>query len=260
MNLQSLTISLLGSRVVPDDWPYKQIATPPGIQRLHYIKRGSGYYYAPDGSPHPITAGKIYLYPYPRSYRMVSSDDDPIDHLFFDFFSVPPMIAHTPIVYETEGQESLLRLLSLIDAEVLAYRAHYGTNTFIPNSEPHTDKQIIAALLRALLCKLHLIKPIPFSDDRIICAVLEHMQTAYAKPLSIAALATEYGFEVSYFIRLFRRTVGQTPYAYLRSYRLMRAAELLSAGMTTMQVAEAVGYENVSSLRRALRSYDILAK
>lgn len=56
------------------------------------------------------------------------------------------------------------------------------------------------------------------------------------------------------FIRRFRRVVGQTPYAYLRTYRLALARQALASGDTLTQAAEKVGYQDAASLSRALRA------
>lgn len=70
--------------------------------------------------------------------------------------------------------------------------------------------------------------------------------------VSINDIAAEQGFDVSYFIRRFKRVMCVTPYVYLRTYRLMRARELLADGASLERAALEVGYENASSLRRAL--------
>jgi hypothetical protein len=59
---------------------------------------------------------------------------------------------------------------------------------------------------------------------------------------------------IDHFIRRFRRAMGQTPYAYLRTYRLALAKQAIASGNTLTQAAEKVGYQNAASLSRALRS------
>jgi len=68
----------------------------------------------------------------------------------------------------------------------------------------------------------------------------------------VSDLSTRAGFEQNYFIRRFKNVMGVTPYAYLRSYRLLKARELMAGGCTVARAAELVGYENASSLSRAL--------
>lgn len=48
--------------------------------------------------------------------------------------------------------------------------------------------------------------------------------------------------------------MGQTPYAYLRTYRLALARQALASGDTLTQAAEKVGYQDAASLSRALRA------
>ena len=48
--------------------------------------------------------------------------------------------------------------------------------------------------------------------------------------------------------------MGQTPYAYLHTYRLALARQSLASGDTLTQAAEKVGYQDAASLSRALRA------
>ncbi len=69
--------------------------------------------------------------------------------------------------------------------------------------------------------------PIPFASDTVVTNTLETIERNYMTPLSVNDLAAEAGFEVHHFIRRFKRIMGITPYAYLRSYRLIKAKELI---------------------------------
>lgn len=70
------------------------------------------------------------------------------------------------------------------------------------------------------------------------------METDYHRPLSVSDIATQMGFERSYFSTLFKASVGISPHAYLTSLRIRKACTLLSnAGSTVAQVAEGVGLD-----------------
>ena len=96
--------------------------------------------------------------------------------------------------------------------------------------------------------------PLPFVHDEVILRTVDYMEENLSspEPLRVKELAKRAGFEENYFIRRFKNALGMTPYAFLRSRRLYKARELIADGMSVTHAAEAVGYENASSLSRAL--------
>ncbi len=250
-----LSLSYFGSALAPQVWTLSKSIN---IQRLYYIKSGRGAYRMPDGRMVPFVPGWLYLYPYNLNDGFVSDPDDPIDHLFFDFLSTPPVIAPEPLVWKVEPGSLLEAQLCLLDREVRDFRQ------FCPHPERPGERnspaepikkrrQLVETMFRALLLRMDLEQPLPFSDDEAVCQTLDSIREHYAEPVTVSGMAAASGFDVSYFIRRFKSIMGVTPYAYLRSYRLMRAEELMKDGLGAAEAAEAVGYENASSLCRALR-------
>ncbi len=80
------------------------------------------------------------------------------------------------------------------------------------------------------------------------------MDSAYAEPLDLEALARTAGVSPRHFSRSFRRTFGETPHQYLLTRRIERACHLLRT--TDMQVAEVcleVGWGSVGSFTTTFR-------
>ncbi|BBK39212.1 AraC family transcriptional regulator [Allostella sp. ATCC 35155] len=72
--------------------------------------------------------------------------------------------------------------------------------------------------------------------------------------LTLAAMAAAAGLERRTFLRRFVGATGMTPIEYCRAVRFARAREVLEAGnMPLKQIAEALGYGDVSSFARAFR-------
>lgn len=95
---------------------------------------------------------------------------------------------------------------------------------------------------------------IPFRTDPVISEALTLIWMRYGQPLSVSEMAEYVHLEQNYFIRRFKTLMGQTPYAYLRTYRIARAKEFLHAGATLAQAAEQTGFQTAASLSRALHS------
>lgn len=228
----TVTVDAAGSSKVPESWWMK---TKINMQRLYYIKGGKGYVNLPDGGTMPFERGKLYLHPYNLVADFVSDKDDPLDHLYFDFISSPAIVSPRQCVYEPTPQ-----LMSLINAAEVCLCSH----PFTENSE------LYRALLEGMLM---LLGKLPTVEDEVVVQVLNVCNLHCDKALSIADMAREAGFETNYFIRRFKRAMGVTPYAYLKTVRLIKARALISKGYTLSATAQEVGYENASSLARALK-------
>lgn len=234
-----LQIIAAGNRKTPAVWQQPCITN---IQRLYYIKGGTGYIHTEDGGRIPFEKNSIYIFPHNLPQSFEADNRDPLDHIYFDFLSTPPIIAPEPLVYRVIPQSTLEGAV-----------AFFGGLLQERQKEESGEKQrLLSAALELLLRLLDKESPLPLSQDRVIARALAYIHGHYRAPLTVAELARREGFAPNAFIRRFKRVMGQTPYAYLKDYRLMRAAALLKEGMTVARAAELVGYENASSLSRAL--------
>lgn len=252
----SLKVIAVGNRKVPKGWHISQRVK---MQRLYYIKGGTGAMRDRQGGWIPFEKGKLYVHPYNIPVEFISDPDDPIDHVYYDFISTPPIIANAPIVYKPAPDGAVAALIHATEA---FYQQLIEQGAIAPNSGFVTPRnvnksseygRIFRELLSALLAVLSHEKAIPFSDDEVIVDVLEKIRKNYMHPISVNALAAEAGFEVHYFIRRFKQMMGMTPYSYLRAYRLIKARELIDGGMSITNAAARVGYESPTALSRALK-------
>lgn len=238
----SLTIRSADSTKTPDPW---QQPCDVNIQRLYYIKGGRGYMVRDDGTKELFQKGCIYIFPHNLKQQFVAEPGDPMDHVYFDFFSTPPIIASQPLLFPVKEDSAVAEAFRFLDRLLRELK-------WEKNVDWEQQKQINRAALELILRLLDSEREIPFSRDQTVSRTLEHIHARYSSPLSVEELATEAGFAPNAFIRRFKRVMGQTPYAYIKDYRLMKAMELLSQGVTVARAAELVGYENGSSLSRAL--------
>ena len=81
-----------------------------------------------------------------------------------------------------------------------------------------------------------------------------HAHMADGRDVSVAAMAEAAGLSRRTFMRRFARATGLTPQAYCQAVRLARARELLEASaLAPKEIAERLGYVDVSSFARAFR-------
>ena len=84
--------------------------------------------------------------------------------------------------------------------------------------------------------------------ERHLLRARDLADSRFAEPLDVADMARAAGLSPAHFSRMFRRTFGETPHAYLLTRRLERAAALLRA--TDRSVADiciSVGLSSVGS-------------
>ena len=89
--------------------------------------------------------------------------------------------------------------------------------------------------------------------SRAVGGALRIIETSYAQPLSIEALAAVAGLSVSRFAARFRSELGVSPHRYLCLVRVLRAQDLLRAGLPPSVVATEVGFFDQSHLCRHFR-------
>jgi transcriptional regulator GlxA family with amidase domain len=98
------------------------------------------------------------------------------------------------------------------------------------------------------------VKPAPLA--RHLLRARDLMDSDYAEPLDLDALASIAGVSPRHFSRSFRRTFGETPYQYLLTRRIERARYLLRT--TDMRVADIcleVGWGSVGSFTTTFRRH-----
>ena len=238
----SLTIRSASSTKTPIPW-YQP--SDVNIQRLYYIKGGRGYIVRADGTKELFQKGCIYIFPHNLKQQFEADPEAPMDLVYFDFFSIPPIIAPQPLVYPVEEDSAVAAAFRFLDQLLREFRQENKV-------EWERQKQINRAALEMILQMLDSQREIHFLRDQTVFQALEYIHEQYSTALSVEELAIEAGFAPNAFIRRFKRVMGQTPYAYIKDYRLMKASELLTQGLTVARAAELVGYENGSSLSRAL--------
>jgi len=88
--------------------------------------------------------------------------------------------------------------------------------------------------------------------------VIEHMQQRLEQPLTLEELAAVAGLSPFHFLRSFRAAHHATPREMLMALRLLRAKQMLAAGVAPAEVAAAVGLADQAHLTRAFaRRYGV---
>lgn len=255
----SLYIEQFGKGRVPNGW-YRRLTV--NIQRLYYIKSGTGYMIGRYGERTPFVPGMIYIFPNNFRQDFVSDEQDSIDHIYMDFSSTPPIVSPQPLVYDVATMPAVGQLLALLD-ELLVERnmeaippieppAFFGLHDETEDGSPDEFNKVLYKQAMCLLFLLNREQEIPFSEDQGVTNALEFIRKHYTDRIDIGMIAAKSGYSPDHFIRRFKSVMGVTPYAYLRNYRLYRAEDMIAHGMSVTDTAKAIGYESVVCLSRAM--------
>lgn len=86
------------------------------------------------------------------------------------------------------------------------------------------------------------------STRQVILHAAESLRKHYRQELSLSGLMAEAHMSKSYFLRLFRRYMGTTPYNYLVNFRITQAKELLVlTDHSISDIAREVGFGDASN-------------
>lgn len=92
------------------------------------------------------------------------------------------------------------------------------------------------------------------NGDQLVSQLLARVEAALPNSLSVATLAEGFCMSVRTLSRHVHRATGRSPLALMQSVRVQKACALLeSSRMTVEQVAEAVGYQDATTLRRLIK-------
>ena len=92
------------------------------------------------------------------------------------------------------------------------------------------------------------------NGSELIRRLTQRIEASLPQPPSVAALAGEFAMSPRTLARHVHAASGRGPLALVQSVRLNRARQLIeSSRMTIAQVAECVGYEDATALRRLMR-------
>ena len=93
------------------------------------------------------------------------------------------------------------------------------------------------------------------TENRRVLEIMEYLNRNLSEEIDIDQLAEQFFISKFYMMRLFQRETGTTIYSYLTQKRLLKARELMDAGMRATESCYACGFHSYSSFTRAYGKY-----
>jgi len=87
--------------------------------------------------------------------------------------------------------------------------------------------------------------------------VLDHIAVNYGKNILLEDMAAKANLSTSHFARLFKQTIGQSPYQFLMSYRIEQAKKMLdNPQQLIVDIAIACGFSDQAHFSRAFKKVE----
>lgn len=204
---------------------------------LHYVLSGKGTFLC-NGEAFPAQAGELFIvHPGERTFYIADG--------------------HDPWSYIWAGLTCSESLAQLIAPPVI--KAPWAASCFsrmIASQEKTAPEWAVCSLLYEFFATLAAQQEagrVPSPEDYVNRAITG-IQANYDQPLQISEIAASLGLNRSYFCRLFKQHTGMSPQAYLVSYRLEKAAEMITVqGMSQKEAAQLTGYADPASFCRMFK-------
>ena len=223
-----------GNTTVKPDWELKE-DVPTGYSRIYYMISGNVTYESAE-ERRAMKPGCLYALPSTEPYHVWR--DPALDftctylHVVFSQYRVSGLI-------EMEVPEnSCLREMILTVQKAI--------------SEKRIEllEQLAEAFALFLKENEHFVQ-----NSRMLTQVQRYIGGHISEEITIEQLSQLFNYHPNYFIRLFRRETGYTPYQYIIQQRMQYAVTQLNIGLPNDAVCYACGYTDSSTFTRAFRKY-----
>ena len=197
---------------------------------IHYIKRGSGMFYARGGA-YPVHVGEAFLIRPDEVTTYIADTKDPWEYAWigFDgqlaerFRELPPVFPLPAHIFEQlqqqwEGEG---------DA---AYRLAAG-----------------------LFCLYDVLFSTQATKRDYVQEVLDYVRINFWREISVEDMAAQMHIDRGYLSRLFKHKTGQTVQSYIIQTRLTESTRLMQQGYSVQEAAQLCGYEDPAGFSRMFK-------
>lgn len=223
---------------------------------FHYIISGTGTLYADDSTgttkTYHLKSGEGFLI-FPNQITTYIADKElPWEYVWIEFDGLRAKEAMDTAGFSLDRPifHTKKRDMSQKMEEELVYIATHSDETIF---------NIIGHLYLFLDYFMHstvstVVKGSTKLQDYYIKEAITYIEQNFQNDISVVDIANRLGINRSYFGKIFKQTLKQTPQEFLINYRMIKATELLRlTKMSIGDISKAVGYENQLHFSRAFK-------
>ena len=223
---------------------------------FHYIISGTGTLYADDSTgttkTYHLKSGEGFLI-FPNQITTYIADKElPWEYVWIEFDGLRAKEAMDTAGFSLDRPifHTKKRDMSQKMKEELVYIATHSDETIfniIGHLYLFLDYFMRSTVSTVVKCSTKL-------QDYYIKEAITYIEQNFQNDISVVDIANRLGINRSYFGKIFKQTLKQTPQEFLINYRMIKATELLRlTKMSIGDISKAVGYENQLHFSRAFK-------
>lgn len=264
-----LTLLHVGMARHQADWNWHNVRSP--FARIYYVVEGHAHVLLPDRTME-LTAGRLYLIPPFTTHHYVC--DGRFTHYYVHFYEQKDITQQSvfdewDMPNEADGQtgeEAMLRHLcqmmpqrKLPASDPETYDNHVRLMDVLQEEarRPLYERMEVQGILQILLSRFlrHAHQRLSFHDGRIQHA-LTFIHHNINHRIALDTLAEETCVSKDHLIRLFKKSMGETPANYITRRKLERAELLLTTtAIPVKNIAAELGYDDISYFIRIFHKH-----
>ena len=223
-----------GNTTVSPEWVLNEEA-PTGYSRIYYIVSGELTYDAAEGR-RVMKPGCLYALPSTKPYHVQRNPEKDFVctylHIVFSKYRVNGLI-ELPVAEGSCLNDLIVTVrLAILEKRIeLLEQLAEAFSFFLKENENFVQ------------------------NSQMLTRVQQHIVSHISEELTIEHLSRLFNYHPNYFIRLFRRETGYTPYQYIVQQRMQYAVTQLNMGLPNEEVCYTCGYTDSSTFTRAFRKY-----
>ena len=223
-----------GNTVVRPGWELLE-NVPTGYSRIYYIIGGDLTYESAE-ERRAMKPGRLYALPSTEPYRVTRDPEKDFTctylHMVFSQHRVSGLI-ELEVPEDSCLNEMILTVRKAISEKRIELVEQLGESFafFLRESERFIQ------------------------NSQMLTRVQRYIVGHISEEMTIEDLSRLFSYHPNYFIRLFRRETGYTPYQYIVQQRMQYAVTQLNLGLPNDEVCYACGYTDSSTFTRAFRKY-----
>lgn len=219
---------------------------------FHYVISGKGTLFANEQT-YPITAGHGFLVVPGQITTYRADEQEPWEYTWIEFDGLRAQ--ESLRLAGISGKDPIYTPASQNAAEKLCQQMLYVVNN--GNADP------MHLIGHGFLFLSQLVKSSAYHSDQnihrlrdfYIREALSFIESNFQRDITIEEIAAFCGLNRSYFGKVFRETMGESPQAFLLHYRMGRAAQLLKETRLSIgEIAQQVSYDNQLHFSRAFKN------
>jgi len=221
-----------GNHPASDSW-FVTEEVPTGYARVYYVHSGD-VTYSDQYNTKKLKKNYVYILPTVTPYALIQNIKDKFSCTF----------VHLDFVTMFSSQ--------LIEIEVSPETLIFNILKSLKYSIELNDIEIIQSIAQTfeIYCKNAGLLNYPPVQ---ITSTIEFLVKNYKDQISISELSMKMGYNEQYFIRLFKKHMGISPYQYVMDLRYKEALRMLKLNYSIGEIAREVGYQDLKTFSRAFK-------